>query len=116
MSSPTEPGHCRNPHQLHDAGVGTITDFNKNFDHFDLSGGTFTALSIAPNGDAVLTHGGGAIRIQNPPTLTLAQWNALVVSGMRVAVEPASDDAAYHGPSGHSDIIIDAHHGDWIYI
>lgn len=76
------------------AGADRITDFSKNADRFDLSGGTFTALSFAANGDAILTHTGGSIRIEHPPSLTLAQWNALVLpSGSRVESGGLASDA-----------------------
>lgn len=94
------------------AGVDRILDFSKNGDRFDLSGGTFTALSTAANGDAVLTHAGGAIRIQNPPSLTLAQWNALVLpSGGRAEGQTAFDagDAmhlSHDGPMLFADYIL----------
>jgi Ca2+-binding RTX toxin-like protein len=92
-------------------GVDTITDFSRNFDRFDLGGGTFSALSIAPNGDAVLTHAGGAVRVQGPPNLTLAQWNALVLPAALAAEQPLhSAGAAWHGADtgalwapGHAD-------------
>jgi hypothetical protein len=38
-------------------------------------------FATAPNGDAVLTHTGGTIRINAPPSLTHALWNALVIPG-----------------------------------
>jgi Ca2+-binding RTX toxin-like protein len=105
-------------------GVDTITDFNKNGDRFDLSGGLFTAVSIAPNGDAVLTHTGGAIRIQNPPpSLTLGQWNALVVPAgpkggapMSLAAIPDdSTDSAGIVVRHQSDFML-LGHGDYIHL
>lgn len=71
------------------SGVDRILDFSQTEDRFDLGGGSFTALSTAANGDAVLTHSGGAVRVASPPSLTLSQWNALVLpgGGMSLALE-----------------------------
>jgi Ca2+-binding RTX toxin-like protein len=107
------------------AGVDRILDFNKNGDRFDLSGGSFTALSIAPNGDAVLTHTGGTVRIANPPSLSLAQWNALVLpSGAKTLPGTAPmDDATSHlfdAGAGHTAALLrhdfgTPTHGDWAF-
>jgi Ca2+-binding RTX toxin-like protein len=106
------------------AGVDRILDFNKNGDRFDLSGGSFTALSIAPNGDAVLTHTGGTVRIAAPPNLTLAQWNALVLpSGAKAEASDlmaadhgaAAGDTAFHAPATHGADFALLHHADWAF-
>jgi Ca2+-binding RTX toxin-like protein len=106
------------------AGTDRILDFSRNGDRFDLSGGSFTALSIAPNGDAVLTHAGGAVRIATPPNLTLAQWNALVLpSGAKAAASDLmaadhrdmADGAAPHAPAVSSGDLALLHHGDWAF-
>jgi Ca2+-binding RTX toxin-like protein len=60
------------------AGADTITDFSRNVDRFDLSGGSFSAHTMA-GADTVLTHGGGTIHIAGVNNLTLDQWNALVL-------------------------------------
>lgn len=91
------------------AGVDTITDFSKAGDRFDLGGGTFTALTFAANGDAVLTHTGGSIRIQHPPTLTLAQWKALILPSSSASHEPVMADAALTHDTVHIG------HGDWLF-
>lgn len=107
------------------AGVDRILDFNKNGDRFDLSGGSFTALSIAPNGDAVLTHAGGAVRIAEPAGLTLAQWNALVLPASGKAADgphpaqhdaPASDDLSA-GSLAHAAALDEPYlaHADWSF-
>ncbi len=62
------------------AGADRITDFNTAADTFQLSGGAFTARTIA-NADTILTHPGGTIRIEGIDTLSLTQWNALVIPG-----------------------------------
>ncbi len=69
------------------AGTDRITDFQRGADRFDLGGGAFTSLVVAANGDTVLTHTGGKIRVEGISNLTLAQWNALVVpSGNSLAI------------------------------
>lgn len=102
------------------AGVDRILDFAGNGrtgDGIDLSGGLFTALTIAANGDAVLTHSGGAVRIANPPDLTLDEWNAIVMlSGEQSANPPVPfimaegrSFAAFDTPASP----IHAAHPDW---
>lgn len=60
------------------AGADRIKDFNKNFDRFDLSGGSFSQADIVGN-DTILHHDGGTIRIANISNLSIDQWNALVL-------------------------------------
>jgi Ca2+-binding RTX toxin-like protein len=55
-----------------DAGPDRITDFQKGTDRIQLSGGSFTSAQIM-GADAILTHGGGTIRIECVNTLTLVQ-------------------------------------------
>jgi Ca2+-binding RTX toxin-like protein len=62
------------------AGSDRITDLQRSIDRFDLSGGSFTN-AVVNGADTILTHGGGTIRVEGVNTLTLAQWNALVVPG-----------------------------------
>jgi Ca2+-binding RTX toxin-like protein len=99
-----------------DAGVDRILDFDQSADRFELTG-LFTALSIAPNGDAVLTHAGGTVRVAAPPSLSLAQWNALVLPLGAKAVSAAAmaDDTAVHAPAAHASDLALAPHGDWTF-
>jgi VCBS repeat-containing protein len=60
------------------AGIDTINAFSAAEDRFDLSGGSFTGLSVA-GGNTTLTHNGGRIIIFGVTGLTLEGWNDLVL-------------------------------------
>jgi Ca2+-binding RTX toxin-like protein len=69
------------------AGADTITDFNEDADRFDLSGGSFGSLTTGLNGDTILQHDGGTVRMNGSYQLTLAQWNALVLPAAGLSSE-----------------------------
>jgi Ca2+-binding RTX toxin-like protein len=97
-------------------GIDTITDFNRNQDRFDLGGGSFTGASTAPNGDTLLSHAGGTIRIQSPPALTLAQWNALVLpDGGEAGGGPMAFEAGPLHAAFLQNQIVHLAHGDWFF-
>jgi Ca2+-binding RTX toxin-like protein len=62
------------------AGNDRIEDFVRNGDRFQLSGGSFTSLTVSGL-DTILAHNGGTIRIVGINNLNLNQWNALVIPG-----------------------------------
>jgi Ca2+-binding RTX toxin-like protein len=75
-------------------GADRITDFDGAVDRFDLSGAAFSALAVAANGDTVLTHASGTVRIVGISGLTLAEWNAFVgTEGLSVTETTASSDS-----------------------
>jgi Ca2+-binding RTX toxin-like protein len=100
------------------AGADRITDFQKGADRFQLSGGSFSKAVVA-GADTILTHNGGTIRIEGVNTLTLAQWNALVIPGGENFVS-ALPFSAMTGPSDLYDTPAFSRcdpipHGDWAY-
>jgi len=99
------------------AGNDVITDFGKNVDKFDLSGNLFTKVALAGNGDTILTHAGGTVRLQGDFTLTLAQWNDRVINTARTA-ESASTFDWHEATTLAAQLQNDVVHfpnGDWLF-
>jgi Ca2+-binding RTX toxin-like protein len=86
------------------SGKDIVEGFKAVDDRFDLSGGAFTAVSEA-NGHTTLTHGGGTIVVKAVTGLSLADWNALVVSSEASAAAPEfaawHDGSVLHAMSSH---------------
>jgi CSLREA domain-containing protein len=93
------------------AGADRITDFVRGNDRFQLSGGSFSKALIAGT-DTILTHNGGTIRIEGVSTLSLAQWNALVIpggesfGGSHEALGLAARLQDLHAHLGHTDWLL----------
>ena len=78
------------------AGNDRIVDFSTAIDRFDLSGSIFSLATIAGS-DTVLHHAGGVIRIIGVNTLSLAQWNALIVPPGSGSDEPFTGTGPWQG-------------------
>lgn len=81
-------------------------------------------MSVAGNGDVILTHAGGTVRMVSPPNLSLAEWNALVLpaasagGGAPIAFG-TSDAGGWHGQAALAarlqNEIIHLAHGEWLF-